>query len=166
MFDSHNGLARTALLLSGALIWGLAGPALAQYSTWPSPTVTDLPATQVTNTVLEIQRELNQLGYNAGPVDGWMGTRTRAAIQAYQRDHNLLVDGQPTSSLLSHVRDTARRGQSAPAHATTESASQQIADTQEALRTLGYEVGRRSGRLTDETRTAIRNYESDHGLLA
>jgi peptidoglycan hydrolase-like protein with peptidoglycan-binding domain len=166
MFDSKNVIARTTVLLSGTLILGLAGPALAQYSTWPSPAVTNLPAAQVANTVLEIQRELNQLGYSAGPVDGWMGTRTRAAIQAYQRDHNLLVDGQPTSSLLSHVRDTARRGQSAPPHAATESASQQIADTQEALRTLGYEVGRRSGRLTDETRTAIRNYESDHGLLA
>lgn len=52
MFDSHNGLARTSLLLSGALIWGLAGPALAQYSTWPSPAVTDLPRIQVANTVL------------------------------------------------------------------------------------------------------------------
>jgi peptidoglycan hydrolase-like protein with peptidoglycan-binding domain len=44
--------------------------------------------------------------------------------------------------------------------------SQQVADIQDALRALGYEVGRRSGRLTDETRAAIRSYESDHGLLA
>jgi peptidoglycan hydrolase-like protein with peptidoglycan-binding domain len=111
----RNGLPRTAILLSGSLILGLAGPALAQSTTWTSPAVTDLQVAQVSNTVLEIQRELNRLGYNAGPVDGWMGARTRAAIQAYQRDHGLLVDGQPTSSLLSHVRDTARRGRSEPA---------------------------------------------------
>jgi peptidoglycan hydrolase-like protein with peptidoglycan-binding domain len=166
MLGFRNGPPRTAILFSGSLILGLAGPALAQFTTWTSPAVTDLQVVQVSSTVLEIQRELNRLGYNAGPVDGWMGARTREAIQAYQRDHGLLVDGQPTSSLLSHVRDTARRGRSEPARPSPESSSQQVADIQDALRALGYEVGRQSGRLTDETRAAIRSYESDHGLLA
>ena len=165
MLDSGNCLARTAVVLSGSLILGLAGPVLAQSTTWTSPAASDLQIAQVSPTVLEIQRELNRLGYNAGPVDGWMGARTREAIRAYQRDHDLLVDGQPTSSLLSHVRDTARRGRSEPARPAPESSSQQIADIQDALRALGYEVGRRSGRLTDETQSAIRSYESDHGLL-
>ncbi len=166
MLDSQKCLPRAALLLGGSLILGLAGPAIAQSTTWTTPAVMNLQVAQVSNTVMEVQRELNQLGYNAGPVDGWMGTRTRAAIQAYQRDHNLLVDGQPTSSLLSHVRDTARRGRSEPTRPAPEPSSQQIADTQDALRALGYDVGRRSGRLTDATQAAIRRYESDHGLLA
>lgn len=85
-----------------------AGTALAQSAMWTGPANTGLQIAQLSTTVLEIQRELNRLGYNAGPVDGLMGARTRAAIQAYQRDHDLLEDGQPTSSLLSHVRDTAQ----------------------------------------------------------
>ena len=166
MLDFPNRLSRTAVLLSGSLLLGLSGPALAQSATWTSPAVAELQIAQVSNTVLEIQRELNGLGYNAGPVDGWMGARTREAIQAYQRDHDLLVDGQPTSSLLSHVRDTARSGRTEPARPSPQSPSQQVADIQQALRALGYDVGRPSGRLTDETRAAIRSYESDRGLLA
>lgn len=156
----------TAILLSGSLILGLPGPGLAQFTTGTPPAVTGMQVAQGSSTVLDIQRELNRLGYNAGPVDGVMGARTRAAIQAYQRDHDLLVDGQPTASLLSHVRDTAGSGRSGPTGPAPEPSSQQIADIQDALRTLGYEGGRPSGRLTAETRAAIRSYESAHNLLA
>lgn len=34
-------------------------------------------------TVMYVQHSLNQLGFNAGPVDGLMGPRTRSAISAY-----------------------------------------------------------------------------------
>jgi peptidoglycan hydrolase-like protein with peptidoglycan-binding domain len=166
MVRARKSFPRTAVLLSGSLILGLPGPALAQFETWTPPPVTDMQFAQVSTTVLELQRELNRLGYNAGPADGLMGARTRAAIQAYQQDHDLLVDGQPASSLLAHVRETARSGVSEPARPAPELPSQQIADIQDALRALGYEVGRSSGRLSDETRAAIRSYESDHGLLA
>lgn len=70
MLGFRNDPPRTAILLSGSLILGLAGPALAQSQTWKSPAVTDLQVVQVSTTVLEIQRELNRLGYNAGPVGG------------------------------------------------------------------------------------------------
>ena len=166
MVRARKSFPRTAVLLSGSLILGLPGPALAQFETWTPPPVTDMQFAQVSTTVLELQRELNRLGYNAGPADGLMGARTRAAIQAYQQDHGLLVDGQPASSLLAHVRETTRSGVSEPARPAPEPPSQQIADIQDALRALGYEVGRSSGRLSDETRAAIRSYESDHGLLA
>ena len=166
MLDFRNSLPRTAILLSGSLILGLAGPALSQSPTAASPTGTNLQIAQLSTTVREVQRELNRLGYDAGPVDGWMGARTRAAIQDYQRDHGLLVDGQPSASLLSHVRDTARSGRSEPGRAPPELSSRQVAEIQDALHALGYDVGHRPGRLTDETRAAIRSYESDHGLLA
>jgi len=40
MLDFRNGLPRTAILVSGSLMLGLAGPALAQSATWTSPAVT------------------------------------------------------------------------------------------------------------------------------
>jgi peptidoglycan hydrolase-like protein with peptidoglycan-binding domain len=46
------------------------------------------------------QRFLQQLGYNPGSIDGKMGEKTRIAIQAFQRDHNLQVDGEASMSLV------------------------------------------------------------------
>jgi peptidoglycan hydrolase-like protein with peptidoglycan-binding domain len=166
MFDLRKDWLYAALLFGFTLFLGFSGPALAQSGAGEYPAGSGVRIAQASNTVLEIQRALNQLGYNAGPIDGSMGARTRGAIQSYQRDHNLLVDGQATSTLLSHVRATARSSKVAPDAPTPDpSSSLPIADIQEALRSLGYEVGRPSGRLTDETRAAIRSYESDHGLL-
>jgi peptidoglycan hydrolase-like protein with peptidoglycan-binding domain len=174
MFDRRNGLPYAALLLGLALPLGLPGPVLAQ----AGPTAhlgayiymaeSTYQVAQYSSTVLELQRELNRLGFDAGPVDGLMGARTRAAIQAYQRDNQLLVDGQPTSSLLSHVRATAQgrtHTPATPATSRSELSSQLVADIQEALIGSGYTTGRASGRMDDQTRSAIRSYESDHGLL-
>jgi TPR repeat protein len=51
-----------------------------------------------------VQQALNNLGYNAGPVDGQMGRKTRDAIRNYQNDNNLTVDGEPSRRLLRHMR--------------------------------------------------------------
>ncbi|MBI2994729.1 MAG: peptidoglycan-binding protein [Gammaproteobacteria bacterium] len=56
------------------------------------------------STVAEIQSGLVRLGYNPGPVDGVLGSRTREAIRAYQRDRGLLVDGQATPELAAHIQ--------------------------------------------------------------
>ena len=165
MLNIRYGLPHAALLFGLAVFFGFSSPVFAQSGTGLYPAVPGVQIAQYSNTVLEVQRELNRLGYNAGSPDGFAGARTREAIQAYQRDHNLLVDGQATPALLSHVRATAQSRTPARTPPGREPASQQVADIQEALRSLGYEVRWPSGQLTDETRTAIRNYEADHGLL-
>ncbi|WP_254276706.1 peptidoglycan-binding protein [Halomonas sp. 3H] len=58
--------------------------------------------------VAEIQRELNRLGYDAGPVDGAMGRRTRNAIREYQADSGISQDGHATADLLQRLRQTER----------------------------------------------------------
>lgn len=45
------------------------------------------------NFVRAVQMVLNDLGYNAGPVDGEFGPMTDAAVQAFQSNHGLVVDG-------------------------------------------------------------------------
>lgn len=55
-------------------------------------------------TVLAIQRHLNELGYNAGKPDGFFGSKTRSAIEAYQRDKGLAVDGIANSILLQTIQ--------------------------------------------------------------
>jgi uncharacterized protein YceK len=50
--------------------------------------------------VREIQQRLTDRGYEPGPIDGLFGGKTRAAIQAFQRDKGLAPDGQATHQLL------------------------------------------------------------------
>jgi len=47
-----------------------------------------------------LQEQLAHDGYYKGSVDGVKGSRTYYAIRAYQRDHNLQVDGEITDQLL------------------------------------------------------------------
>ncbi|MGH8536010.1 MAG: YCF48-related protein [Gammaproteobacteria bacterium] len=52
----------------------------------------------------EVQRLLRYLGYDPGPGDGQHGEKTRAAIEKFQRDANLLVDGKLTKELRERLR--------------------------------------------------------------
>ncbi|AGA34987.1 Peptidoglycan-binding domain 1 [Thioalkalivibrio nitratireducens DSM 14787] len=155
-------------LLGCAVAFGFCSPVLAQPGTGFPSGEPRLLIAQTSGTVLELQRELNRLGYGAGPEDGLMGARTREAIEAYQREHDLLVDGRASGALLSHVRATAQaRTPAAPVPLPPGfvPVSQLVADIQEALRSLGYDAPAPSGRLTEATRDAIRAYEADRGLL-
>ena len=55
----------------------------------------------------EMQRLLNQLGFDAGPVDGVPGSQTRAAIRRFQQANGLPADGYPSVSLLERLERTA-----------------------------------------------------------
>lgn len=50
--------------------------------------------------VLETQSALNKLGYNAGKPDGVLGKQTVKAIQHFQVDNEMVVDGRPSYLLL------------------------------------------------------------------
>lgn len=41
----------------------------------------------------ELQRALSRAGYDPGPIDGKLGTKTRSAVKAFQRAHGLKADG-------------------------------------------------------------------------
>lgn len=57
--------------------------------------------------VLETQKYLNQLGFDAGPEDGIIGNRTRRAIKHFQQQHSIPTDGKPSKSLLKKLRTVA-----------------------------------------------------------
>lgn len=50
--------------------------------------------------VLKTQTELNRLGYSAGNPDGVLGKQTIKAIQHFQVDNEMAVDGKPSYLLL------------------------------------------------------------------
>jgi membrane-bound lytic murein transglycosylase B len=57
--------------------------------------------------IRELQRLLNRLGYSAGRADGRIGSRTRAAIRAFERTQGLEVRGRATDVVLEAARAAA-----------------------------------------------------------
>lgn len=112
--------------------------------------------------VQNVQYSLNQAGFNAGPVDGLMGSRTRSAIESYQRTNGLLVTGQPSQSLLDHISASAMTQQPVPQSTTV--SGQTIVDIQSALRERGYNISAINGRMNEETSAAIRAYQGNSNL--
>ena len=53
--------------------------------------------------IANLQRALRDLGYDAGPVDGVLGARTKAAIRAFQADAGLPVTGRLDERLESEM---------------------------------------------------------------
>ncbi len=52
----------------------------------------------------EMQVRLTELGFYRDKIDGKAGMKTRSALGAYQKKHNLKLDCWPTASVLSHMR--------------------------------------------------------------
>ncbi len=50
-----------------------------------------------------LQRGLNRAGYDAGDADGVLGSKTEAAIRAYQRANGLAETGEPSRTLLDRL---------------------------------------------------------------
>ncbi len=109
--------ALTGMTIAQGAILGAAGGAIVGLATdsnqinlgrpfWKKDASRSLykPASQQYSSVSTIQSGLAAKGYNPGPADGVAGRRTRSAIRAYQRDHGLLVNGQPSQQLASHIR--------------------------------------------------------------
>lgn len=81
-----------------------------------APDEAPLPAPSPRGTAA-LQRRLAGLGYDPGAIDGMHGSRTAAAIAAFQRDHGLVADGRPGP--LTHdqldATEARQRAEAAPA---------------------------------------------------
>ena len=52
------------------------------------------------DTVEQMQRQLNQLGFDAGEIDGVMGSLTQAALREFQASSGMIADGYPDRATL------------------------------------------------------------------
>ncbi|MGE3250680.1 MAG: lytic murein transglycosylase [Hyphomonadaceae bacterium] len=59
--------------------------------------------------VRELQRLLRRLGFDPGPADGAFGSRTSAAIRAFEESAGRRVTGEATQQVLNAARRAARR---------------------------------------------------------
>lgn len=66
-----------------------AGDTNSSTSSSSSSTMSSMHGSMDAQTVRQVQQALADKGHDPGPVDGVMGPRTRAAVEAYQRSQNL-----------------------------------------------------------------------------
>ena len=87
-----------------------AGDAAPPPEAAPTPTAPDetFGETLSRDQLREVQRLLNELDHEAGPVDGLMGDRTESAIRSFQQANDLTVDGEADLTLLRRLRDALR----------------------------------------------------------
>jgi peptidoglycan hydrolase-like protein with peptidoglycan-binding domain len=140
-------LKRCFLVGASALILALAlpAPAIAQ----------DSAGMATPNSVSDIQQKLNDLGYDAGPVDGLIGRKTRGAIRAYQKDAGLPVTGEPDAAFLESLNHHEIGSISDPAL---------ILRIENGLDRLGYAVGQIDGTVDYQLGMALSNYTRWAGL--
>ncbi len=109
LFDNFNVIKRYNNADSYALAVGLLADRLAGLPDLARPWPTDMKMlTQ--QQAKDLQAGLNQLGFNAGPVDGIVGRGTRAALQRFQKANGLVADGFPTTEMLAKVLAAAGGG--------------------------------------------------------
>ena len=109
--------------------------------------------------VKQVQAALNVAGYNAGPADGALGPKSRAAISRYQSDNNLAATGEIDTELLTTL-GVESEGQT-PVNV---AGAEVIRATKKELQAHGYASGDLSGTMDSTTSAAIRAYQSDAGL--
>ncbi len=120
---------------------------------------------------VEIQRQLSDLGFDAGVADGLWGARTRTAIKSWQRANRQTQTGYVTAAQVKLIRKQA--GSSTPTPGTDNEAALEESlleltrtervDLQRRLTRLGYETLRTDGAFGPGTRRAIAEWQADEG---
>lgn len=117
-------------------------------------------------TIRAVQRELNLRGYDVGTPDGKRGLVTQAGIMAFEFDHGMALTGEASEALLKEILLGGSQPERRPRSSVESSASAEevVRKVQQQLAAAGYQVGKATGRLDDDTLRAIREFESDQRL--
>lgn len=124
--------------------------------------------------VLALQTSLKSLGFYSGELTGNFGTKTHAAVVAFQRKHGLTADGVAGKTTLEKLAslgaDTgvSSGGGNVSTTSTLRLGSQGNAVTalQTALKGLGLYTGEITGNFGTKTQSAVRTFQSKYNLTA
>jgi peptidoglycan hydrolase-like protein with peptidoglycan-binding domain len=132
-------------------------PSETSEATTPSKKTLDKEKIQV------VQELLNTLGFDAGPIDGVLGSKTRAALVRFQSGCAVLKEvlGDSEKEVLQQTADLQAAEESRPARKLSK---EQIRLVQERLKQAGFDPGPVDGVLGTKTREALQKYQASHGL--
>jgi peptidoglycan hydrolase-like protein with peptidoglycan-binding domain len=118
--------------------------------------------------VRRLQKVLTDLGYRPGPVDGISGSRTVAAVAAFQADAGLKTDGlagRVTRAALKTRYDVESSSSVAESGILRKgSRGADVQRVQELLAKAGYSPGPADGIFGSRTELAVLSFQEDHGL--
>ena len=139
----------------------------------PTPRLFQLNAVGVE--IRELQQRLADLGYYQGEADGQFGAGTKAAVEAFQRQHGLDADGIAGESTLAVLySDQAQAFVPTPEPTATPSLSllsggskgAEVERLQRRLAELGFYTGKVDGDYGNGTKQAVIVFQRQHGLDA
>ena len=110
--------------------------------------------------IQQAQQILTSLGYDPGPIDGQMGSKTRNAIQAFQNASGLTANGQLNAETMTALRSRSGAGSSQAAT----SGDPDLREAQRLLVALGYGNLDVDGRMGPATTTALAEFQRAEGL--
>lgn len=131
-----------------------------------------------TDDVKLAQTKLNALGLYNGQITGNIGSKTKAAIKAFQKNNGLTADGILTTETLKKLKTTNDKTAEAEQSRTegskqTSGSSLKLGSTgkavsslQENLKKLDYYYGSVSGHYGSLTRAAVTKFQRANGLTA
>ena len=143
---------------------------VAQAQVTATPKVTATPASSANaSTVRDVQQKLKDLGMYSGDVTGNIGSKTTAAIKAFQEKYGLTADGiigSETLKKLNEVAASAEKAAKATAAPNSNLSSSTIKQIQRKLGELGFYSGEVTGNAGNKTTAAIKAFQQKYGLNA
>ncbi|MGL5617401.1 MAG: peptidoglycan-binding protein, partial [Sarcina sp.] len=126
--------------------------------------------------VKKVQKKLNDLGYNAGTVDGIYGYGTEAAVIRFQKDKTLLVDGRVGADTWNKLIDSSSSGNLGEYDNNSEyhrvlkltnplMRGEDVKKVQNRLNNLGYDIGLVNGAYDDRTKAEVSEFQDNTGLV-
>lgn len=128
----------------------------------PSVTVT-APALS-SGVVIRLQTELKGLGYFSGPITGFYGALTTAAVAAFQKASGLTSDGVLGPQTKAALASAARTAGSTGSSATSSLPVARVQTVQRSLARLGYFAGPVTGFYGPLTTAAVKRFQQASGL--
>lgn len=123
--------------------------------------------------VSQLQRDLTTLGYYYADITGNFGSKTEAAVKAFQKAKGLTADGVAGSKTLAAIESavasaggSSSSGSSSASGMKLGTTSDAVRDLQTDLTTLGYYYGDITGHFGSMTEKAVEKFQKAKGLTA
>ncbi len=135
--------------------------------------------------VRQLQQNLSALGFYSGSITGHYGSKTEAAVSAFQRSKGLSPDGIAGTKTLSTISSalsgnssssTSKNSSSSSSSSSTSSSdddmlkvgtkSEAVRQLQQNLKSLGYYDGSITGNYGNLTKEAVYSFQRSNGLSA
>lgn len=144
-------------------------PVVSQAWSYGNPTALVLRRGDSSSEVRLLQERLTDEGFYFGPVDGFYGSSTEAAVRQFQRERGLLVDGIAGQNTLTALgfddqRDIVRQPERREVTLEPGSLNWRVAELQEKLQTVGFYRGPIDGYYGFGTTQAVRRLQRENNL--